>query len=432
MVFLNPSFLWALLGLSIPVAIHLWSKKEGRTIRIGSIQLLRESDPKKTSNIKLNELWLLLLRMLLLTTLVFILAEPRFENDTENSRITYLVEPSLLQIDGVNSILDTLPDNVPVKLLQSGFPEFKISDIHPDDYFPPNYWQLATEMEDLPTDSIIVFTSAYFTGFKGKRPQVGKIINWVNLDPGETEREIVKASLNGEEVELTWIVSDHSSLKFEKNNISRNSDRIKFSAGNDSISVLAEGKEKKIAINPVDSISVLIVASEDFEDEIKYLKSSYSAIANYLDQPVNVHVVNVENFFNSSYFNTVVWLSDSPAPEISGNMLAYTQDSLANSLIEPGRSVKEFHLTHRLNSENVVEEDLPERLLILLDLNIELEQKIPQYDQRVMDPQELQPIYTAGVAGKTISETTNIAIYLWLFFLVLLLAERGLAFYRKQ
>lgn len=394
--------------------------------------MLKESDPKKTSNIKLNELWLLLLRMLLLTTLVFILAEPRLKNDTENSRITYLVEPSLLHIDEVNSVLDTLPDNVPIKLLQPGFPEYNISDIQPDEHIPPDYWQLATEMEDLPTDSIIVFTSAYFTGFKGKRPQVGKIIDWVNLDLAETERALVKASWNGEEVELIWIVSDHRSLEFEKNNISSNSDRIKFSAGNDSITVLSDGKEKQVAINPVDSISVLIVASEDFENEIKYLKASYSAIANYLDQPVNMLVVNEENFFNSNYFNTVVWLSDSPAPEISGNMLTYNQDSLANSLIEPGRSAKEFQLTHRLNSENVVEEDLPERLLILLDLNKELEQKIPQYDRRVMDPKELQPIYTAGVEGKTISETTNIDEYLWLLLLVLLLAERGLAFYRKQ
>jgi hypothetical protein len=41
MAFLNPLYLWALLGLAIPVAIHLWSRKEGRTIKVGSIKFLK-------------------------------------------------------------------------------------------------------------------------------------------------------------------------------------------------------------------------------------------------------------------------------------------------------------------------------------------------------------------------------------------------------
>ena len=53
MSFLNPTYLWALLGLLIPIAIHLWSKKEGKTVKIGSIELLRESDSKQTSIIKI-------------------------------------------------------------------------------------------------------------------------------------------------------------------------------------------------------------------------------------------------------------------------------------------------------------------------------------------------------------------------------------------
>ena len=95
MFFLNPSFLWALLGLSVPVAIHLWSKKEGKTIKVGSLKFLQESDSQKSSSIKLNEFWLLLLRMLLITILVFILAAPRLHYKSENSPITYLVEKSL-------------------------------------------------------------------------------------------------------------------------------------------------------------------------------------------------------------------------------------------------------------------------------------------------------------------------------------------------
>ena len=43
MSFAHPLYLWTLLGLLVPIAIHLWSKKEAKTIKIGSVQLLSES-----------------------------------------------------------------------------------------------------------------------------------------------------------------------------------------------------------------------------------------------------------------------------------------------------------------------------------------------------------------------------------------------------
>ncbi len=125
MFFLNPSFLWALLGLAVPVAIHLWSKKEGKTIKVGSIKFLQESDSRKSSSIKLNEFWLLLLRMLLITILVFILAEPRLHYKTENSPITYLVEKSLLSSSEVKNLTDSLNNTAEVRFLETDFPEYQ-------------------------------------------------------------------------------------------------------------------------------------------------------------------------------------------------------------------------------------------------------------------------------------------------------------------
>ena len=125
MFFINPSFLWALLGLSVPVAIHLWSKKEGKTIKVGSLKFLQESDSQKSSSIKLNEFWLLLLRMLLITILVFILAEPRLYYENENSPITYLVEKSLLSSSKVKSLADSLNNTAEVRFLETDFPEYQ-------------------------------------------------------------------------------------------------------------------------------------------------------------------------------------------------------------------------------------------------------------------------------------------------------------------
>src|SRR5690606_33162258 len=97
MVFLNPMYLWALTGLAVPLAIHFWSRKEGKTIKVGSIQFLKESDPKQASSVKLNEIWLLILRMLVITILVLIIARPVLKGENSRTALTYLIDPSLLQ-----------------------------------------------------------------------------------------------------------------------------------------------------------------------------------------------------------------------------------------------------------------------------------------------------------------------------------------------
>lgn len=427
MSFLNPTYLWAFLGLAVPLAIHLWSMKEGRTIKVGSIRLLRESDPKKTSSVRLNEFWLLLLRMFLLSLLVLILAEPQLERRPENSPIIYLVEPSLLSYEQVNSILDSLPEDVPVKLLQNGFPDLKKEDLD-QNFVVPDYWQLVQEMESLPADSIIVFTNAFFSGIKGKRPQMNKKINWVLLDPGETQREVVQAVSKEDEVELLWVESDDSHLEFEKESVPKK--QLTLSSGKDSIFISEGGQELTLKIDLVDSLSVLIVKNDIFEQEVKYFRASYAAIENYLGQPVEVEVINEEEYKTSGDYRTVIWLSKLPAPKTSGNIVIFEEDGLVKDLIAEGNSEGEYFLSARLNSENILEENLPERLLMLLSLNKKLEEKVPQYDRRVMDLQEFQPISTAGITRT--SATTDISTYLWIMLLILLLAERGFSYYRKQ
>ena len=54
MTFLNPTYLWTLLALAVPLAIHLWSRKKVRVIKVGSTRFLESLDPKQTNSVKLN------------------------------------------------------------------------------------------------------------------------------------------------------------------------------------------------------------------------------------------------------------------------------------------------------------------------------------------------------------------------------------------
>ena len=74
MMLTQSAWLWGLVALALPVAIHLLSRKEGRVVPLGSLRHLRETTSQQFRGIKLNEYLLLALRILLLILFVLLLA----------------------------------------------------------------------------------------------------------------------------------------------------------------------------------------------------------------------------------------------------------------------------------------------------------------------------------------------------------------------
>ena len=432
MIFLNPTYFLALLGLAVPLAIHLWSKKEGRTIRIGSIQLLKQSDPKKSSSIKLNELWLLLLRLLVISILVLILTAPRLKIKGENIPVTYLIEPSLLAYENVSSLIDTLDRDSEKRLLQTGFPEYQKEEFEETAVSIPNYWQLTREMQELATDSIVVFTNAFSSGFKGKRPEISKNITWILLDPGEPKMGVVEAVQKGDQLELISVKSDHQSLRFEKELLPLNNDEVVINANRDSVMISSSQNKKWLSLNKADSLNVLLSYDKDRFTEMKYISASFKAISNYLDRKIGVKLIQDLDTLPTEKYDLIVWLNEAPVPNTQVPLLVFKPDSLANSIIARESSENIFHLTGSLNAENSTQEHLPEHLLSLLGMHEELGEKVKEYDRRVMDSKELLPVSGGIVKIQNFSETLDISIYLWILLGVLIISERGLSAYRKQ
>lgn len=98
MQFLYPIGLLALAGLIIPLLIHLWNVKQGKTLKIGSIALLGESSQLSAKSFRINDWLLLVLRCLLLILLAFLLAQPFLKktNDSKNSGHWILVDETKL------------------------------------------------------------------------------------------------------------------------------------------------------------------------------------------------------------------------------------------------------------------------------------------------------------------------------------------------
>jgi hypothetical protein len=101
MTFLQPVLLWGLLGVLIPVIIHFWYQKKGKTIAWAAMQWLTDKTSLQHRGIRLDEIPLLLLRILLITLLTLILSKAAiawFENQAIAKRV-HLVEPNKVVTD---------------------------------------------------------------------------------------------------------------------------------------------------------------------------------------------------------------------------------------------------------------------------------------------------------------------------------------------
>ncbi len=430
MTFLNPTYLWALFALAIPLAIHLWSKKEGRTIKIGSIKLLDESDSKKSSSIQLNELLLLLLRLFLITILILIIAEPQLEKKVTTTPLTYIVEPALLDDRRIASMIDTL-DTSNIKFLQKGFPEFS-DDTSVLIHNTPNYWYLAKEMQDLRTDSIVVFTNAFSKGLKGIRPILNNKIHWILLNPERSIKEKLIAERKGDSIKLVSVLSNSDKQYFTKKKFGINDGPFQLNDNRDSVFFNENSGVKSLKINKAKSYNTLIYYDDQFREEKIYIEASLKAIAKYSDYSITVNGTKDSTAVEPSKNDLLVWLSADEAPKNKSKMLFYEPDDLASSLIEKGKRMNTFYLTSELNADIVVEQHFAEQLLKVLGFKSDLKNEIEQYDKTTVALNEISSLGQQQL--KSTKKTVNVAMtkWLWLLLVLSLIAERVVSKIRKQ
>ncbi|AEM71886.1 double-transmembrane region domain protein [Allomuricauda ruestringensis DSM 13258] len=423
MVFANPSYLWALLGLLVPLAIHLWSKKEAKIIKIGSIQLLDESNSRQSSSIQLNEWLLLLLRMLIVALVVLLMAGPQWRTKGNQKQITYLVETSIANEVSISSVLDSLQEDSPVFLLKNGFPEWEDDADYQSDKEQPNYWQLVQKMDSLRSDSIVVFTKALVKGIKSMRPNTQKKIHWVVVDSEETQDQPLLAVKQESAVELITASSTGRATKINKELLEEG-----FNISNDSLRLLSE-EPQTVPLKKLDTLRINLYVEDDFEREGKYIEASFRALSAFLKREIVIHK---EDEPTSDQANLNIWLSNEPKNNLEGKWLVHQENPLAKQLIELSPRENFFYLTSKLNPKNTVDQHLPEQLLNILALDKDLKGLVTKMDVRQMDEAELKPNYVEPKRKR--ESATLLDVSLWVFAILagLMIVERLLSNYKKQ
>lgn len=425
MVFANPTYLWALLGLLVPLAIHLWSKKEAKTVKIGSIQLLDESNSRQSSSIQLNEWLLMLLRMLILALILLLMAGPQWRTKGNQKEITYLVEPSLANEPILTAILDSLQEDASVRLFKKGFPEWDLDTDYRSEQETPAYWQLAQRLDSLQSDSMVIFTKALVKGIKSKRPNTQKKIHWVVTEGEETQERPVMAFKNADAVQLVTVSSHGGGTQIKREIIE---DGYQITTAGDSL-MLGEESTTTVPLRTKDTLQINLYFDEGFEREGQYVEASFRALSVYLRQPIQVQVKEERS---NERADLQIWFSEEPFKPSDGKWLLMKSNVLAKQLIEPGPTPNIFHLTSRLNPKNTVEQRFTEQLLGILDVDKETKTLVKEMDRRQIDEATLKPNYVAPKRKR--ERATLVDVSLWVFGLVagLMLVERLISKYRKQ
>lgn len=203
----------ALLGLAVPVAIHLWNRRPGRTVQVGSLRWLAAAANRRLRNLRLEQLLLLLLRMAVLMALAAAVAGPYWLRPLPARSVQGLVllAPEALGPEVLPALRPTVDSlrrqGYDLRLFAPGFR--RVSDTtwtHPDSLAqlaarlqsvrssgrpdtnlfgsaalrsPDNYWARARQAADsFPGQPLRILSGTAYHHFSGPRVALPPTVRW--------------------------------------------------------------------------------------------------------------------------------------------------------------------------------------------------------------------------------------------------------------
>lgn len=164
----SPAWLLGLASLLVPLALHLWTRRGGTPIRVGSIRLLLGAPPATRRSWSIQDLGLLLLRGAVLAALVLALAGPYWSPRDGSQRRWALVGAD---VANRGALLDSLA--------RAGLRTVPDSVTGPGDH-PQNLWTALQEIDRIAPHGtrIVVFAPDRLRYFRGVRPALRSPIEW--------------------------------------------------------------------------------------------------------------------------------------------------------------------------------------------------------------------------------------------------------------
>ncbi len=378
MSFLAPYFLIGLSALLVPILIHLWSKDAKKTVSFGSLRFLRESETRTTRSIMPSQWLLLMLRLVLLTLMVFLMADMQIPSQEDKAPRMYLLDAFYQGSAVVTQLLDTIEEGVEVRWLAKDYPSID----QPVNLQTSDYWDLLGDIPITRAECIIVISPLHQQAFIGKRKNLPAICEWIK-PPGEVKTsQLAELSKDGVNYLLT--------------------------ASYDEWSTTYEQTESASG-TPIE-VTYFMEVSTAYEDLGAIFHAALSSIQ-------NVSTITLKQSETMNKADWIIWLSGEARP-VEMNVIAVDQDIFG--LKYSGKRL--IHVSSDLSSEEAIQLELPRKLL-----NAFVDDRFEDVENELLtvDPNTFS--YKSREAT-SLAAADNAAPYLWIALLVILVLERRLSY----
>ncbi len=355
---LNPLWLLAIGAIIIPLAIHLWNIKKGKTLKIGSIQLLGESSRQNSRSLRLLDLLLLFLRCLMLVVLALLLAGPVLSQRTaeEKPKGWVLIDREHVKETYFNfkpKIDSLLKGNYELHYLAPGFEDIDIEDLRndrielkPDVTSGLSYWSLVKALDKQlpPTTNTYIFTSNRLNRFAGQRPKLNSKIIWETYTPADSVyNQIAAAYLTAtDSLRLVLAHSQPTGNTYTYDNTSVNNPNPAYQIFREN-QLSVSFKNTGVLPIAIDSSAATIDTSvmrialftDKYPADLAYLKAGLEAVKTFSRRRISIDTY-ADRAKIPTGLSWLFWLSESPVPEKAKYIFSYqTGKTLAvyNSIV---------------------------------------------------------------------------------------------------
>ncbi|MBC6112766.1 BatA domain-containing protein [Pedobacter fastidiosus] len=455
MQLLYPIGLLALAGLIIPVIIHLWSVKQGKTLKIGSIALLGESATASSKSIKITDLLLFILRCLILILIAFVLAQPFIKKTSagaKNSGWILMDKSQFYDIYKANrKTVDSLL-NLGFELhnFDLGFDQFLLKDslLKTKKFTELSYSSLFNQLnKQVPSGySVYLFADHRLKNFDGNLPKPNFKLTWKETENTDTLKTW-STSFLGKIYEGKSTPKQTSYSANRTQNLPIISVLIYDPTGTDSryimagLSAISDFTKRKIefknwntpAIKKAD-VGFWLSDQPINASNLSKLKDS----ASFLNYEKGKVVTENSNLLLDENRNQTVELKKRIAPNhLKGNTI-WTDGFGQPILINEGNLKRnQFHFYSRFNpqwTDLVWNEQFVKALIPIVLGNQDAKDfgfEDHSLDQRIVDKTQFSESKIIKSNGYNKTENKNIDYIIWSLAFVLLIIERILSFRKK-
>lgn len=452
----HPIYLWAFLGLLVPLVIHLWNRKAGKTIKVGSVQWLIASENTRFSSIRFNEVGLYIIRSLLVVVAILILLDLSYTQTKEpiaNDKQWILAEKPLLRHPDTRTQIDSLvQQGHPLHLLQAGLPllessaiqKIKVKHRHSELATSSlNYWSFLRELNDRPDapEKVTLFTYNTQQRFVGKRPTLSFRVQWLNLPQKRKQVFLVDAlQLPQDSLQISIGMSDEQGTTVIRKKIkTQTNTKIK-----DLPSIIVKEQEVSFAQATNESITIRhprpqkiqIWYDKNFSLDQQYFKAALEAVGEYLHVKIEVNSKSStqgKNLDKPKADWLVAFTQKSAvrniAKQFKGKRILYEAQPTSQWLSKDSTRQNAYFLHQRVNPQinpAALTSDFLENLTQTLFANPKATERIQRFDQRRLSQSQAMPqtIVKKTTATHPTTQTQGYHFILWLVLVIGVLTER--------